>query len=108
MDRQRLPPTNFSTISSSSAKFTPVAAMIPTVLFKRQLIVTAIVALGAALVIYFSHTIFSISTQPTRTADAIGAIALVFCAFFAQHLVSHLSTATLRSDSNAHSPRVNP
>lgn len=64
--------------------------MIPTVLFRRQLIVTAIVALGAALVIYFAHHFFHQYFSPPELADAIGAIALVFCAFFAQHLVSHL------------------
>ena len=64
--------------------------MIPSELLKRQIIVTAIVALGAALVIYFSHDFFHRYFTPTELADAIGAITLVFSAFFAQHLVSHL------------------
>ena len=64
--------------------------MIPKILLRRQLSVTAVVALGAAGVVYSFHHLFHAFFSPPELADAIGAIVLVFSAFLAQHAVSYL------------------
>lgn len=57
-------------------------------LLRRELIVAALVALGAAGSVYLFHDLFHQTFAPAPIADALGALFIVLIAFIGQRLVS--------------------
>ena len=57
-------------------------------LLQRTLIVSLLVALGAATTVYFMHDWFHSTFNPAPIADAIGVVFIVLVAFIGQRLVS--------------------
>ena len=57
-------------------------------LLRRELIVAALVAFGAASAVFFLHDIFHRTFAPAPAADAMGTLFIVLVAFIGQRLVS--------------------